>query len=259
MTFVINLAFSRNKSTPYLSIYSKSSNWVKKPRVSTVFFSCQSLIDSVHFLIDNSYFCFGNLIFRQIIGVPIGVSPGPFLANLTLWYFEYNFINSLYKSDYRNALKLRNTFRLIDDISSINSDGYFGSIFHKIYPSSLVLNKENSIDSEANILDLDISIVDGKFATMIYDKRDAFKFPVVRLVPRFSNKSENLGYSSFYSHIIRCSRICNNFEGFKSRILFLFDLFVKSDFSSNRLICMYRKCLHRFDILDQFPDSMNVL
>ena len=131
------------------------------------------------FLLDNSYFCFGDLIFRQFIGVPIGVSPGPYLANLTLWYFEYIFISSLYKSDYRSALKLNYTFRLIDDITYINSDGHFNSLVHKIYPSSLVLNKENSIDLEANVLDLDICVVDGTFKTNIYDKRDHFKFPVV--------------------------------------------------------------------------------
>ena len=134
--------------------------YFRKMSHSTIYFDCDMLISSVNFLIDNSYFCFGDLIFRQIIGVPIGVGPGPYFANLTLWYFEFKFINSLYKSDYRSALKLRNTFRLIDDITSINSDGHFQSICKQIYPSSLVLNKENSIDSEANVLDLDICIVE---------------------------------------------------------------------------------------------------
>ena len=122
-----------------------------------------SLINSVCFLVDNSYFCFGDLCFRQVIGVPIGVDPGPYIANFTLWFYEFNFISSLYKKDYRRALALRNTFRLIDDISTLNSDGVFQELAREIYPSSLILNKENVNDNEADILDLNISLKDGKF------------------------------------------------------------------------------------------------
>ena len=53
---------------------------------------------------------------------------------------------SLYKKDYRHALALRNTFRLIDDISTLNSDGVFQELVGKIYPSSLISNKENIND-----------------------------------------------------------------------------------------------------------------
>ncbi len=131
LTFVINLAFNRNKSKPFISVYNKSSNFVKKPRSSTISFDCKSLIDSVCFLVDNSYFCLGSLYFRQVIGVHIGVDPGPYIANFTLWCYEFNFISSLYKSDYRRALKLNNTFGLIDDISTLNSDGVFRNFIVK--------------------------------------------------------------------------------------------------------------------------------
>ena len=67
-----------------------------------------------------------------------------------------NFMSFLYKKDYRRALALRNTFRLIDDISILNSDGVFQELAREIYPSSLILNKENINDNEADILDLNI-------------------------------------------------------------------------------------------------------
>ena len=97
-------------------------------------------------------------------------------------------------------------------------------------------------------------MVDGTFRTNIYDKRDHFKFPVVRLVPRFSNRPDSLGYSIFYSQIIRCSRVCNNFIGFKSRILLLFDLFVECKFLPVKLINVYRKCINRYKILEKFVE-----
>ena len=157
MTFIINLAFNRNKSKPFISVYNNSSNFVKKRRNSTIYFDNVSLIKSVCFLVDNSYFCFGDLCFWQVIGVPIGVDPGPYIANFTLWFFEFNFISSLYKKDYRRALELRNTFILIDDISTLNSDGVFQEVAREIYPSSLILNKENVNDNEADILYLSIT------------------------------------------------------------------------------------------------------
>ena len=45
-------------------------------------------------------------------------------------------------------------------------------------------DKENEVDSAANVLDLDISInVEGKFSCKVYDKRDNFGFKVVKFQP----------------------------------------------------------------------------
>ena len=134
---VVKLAFRHSKCN-YISIYNKGFAWVKKPRESTFKFSVESLIDTIDFVLDNSYFSMGSNIFRQIVGVPIGVDPGPFIANLTLFYYEYKYLDRLYKIDYFSAKRLNNSFRLIDDITSINSDGVFQEHFKSIYPDSLV-------------------------------------------------------------------------------------------------------------------------
>ena len=54
----------------------------------------------------------------------------------------------------------------------------------------------------------------------VSDKRDKFKFSVVRLTPRFSNQSDNVGYCTFALLVIRFTRICNNIDGVRVRILF---------------------------------------
>ena len=189
------------------------------------------------------------------------MDPGPYIANLTLWFYEYSFISSLYKSDYRRALKLNKTFRLIDDISTINSDGFFQELFSHIYPSSLTLNKENVNDMSADILDLNITIEDGKFITNVYDKRDKFKFLVVRLTPRFSNQSDKIGYCTFISQIIRFCRICNNIEGVKARILILSNLFVQLGFASTRRRSTFYKCISRHKFNEQIIglNSINIM
>ena len=81
----------------------------------------------------------GDSVYRQTIGVPIGIDSGPFIANLTLWYFENKFLEGTYKTKYIVTRKLRYTFRLIDDITTINSDGYFKEYVDNIYPACLEL------------------------------------------------------------------------------------------------------------------------
>ena len=67
--------------------------------------------------------------------------------------------------------------RLIDDISSLNSDDIFQELVTcEIDPSSLVLNKENDSDNGADIPDLNVSLKDSKFIYNVYDKRDKFNF-----------------------------------------------------------------------------------
>ena len=38
-------------------------------------------------------------MFRQIIVVSMGVDLGPFIANLTLWYYENKYLDKLYYVD----------------------------------------------------------------------------------------------------------------------------------------------------------------
>ena len=50
------------------------------------------LIEMLEFLIDNIYIRVGKEIFRQQVGIPMGTDCAPFLANLFLFYLEYNYM-----------------------------------------------------------------------------------------------------------------------------------------------------------------------
>ena len=218
-------------------------------------FSAKNLIEVICFIIDNSFFRLGELVFKQDIGIPIGVDPGPLLANLTLWYYEYLYISNLYKRDYASACKLNLTFRLIDDITSINSDGVFGKHCAGMYPGSLILNKENSVDSGADVLELTIEIGgDSKFKVSVYDKRDSYKFNVIRFSPRVSNIPENIGYSTFTSQIIRYIKICTEFESCEIRIVNLYNMCTTLGYDGNKLKCAFRKLLRRHNLCNKFPE-----
>ena len=49
----------------------------------------------------------------------------------------------------------------------------------EIYPTEQQLNKANSSDTEAQILDLNFSITNGIVSSKIYDKRDDSNFDIV--------------------------------------------------------------------------------
>ena len=69
------------------------------------------------------------------------------------------------------------TPRYLDDI--FNNNVYFDNMVSQIYPSEFQLNKANTFDKEATILDLHLSISKDIFSTKIYDKRDDFDYQIV--------------------------------------------------------------------------------
>ena len=49
----------------------------------------------------------------------------------------------------------------------------------QIYPTELHFNKANSSDTEAQILDLNLSITNGMVSSKIYNKHDDLNFEIV--------------------------------------------------------------------------------
>ena len=73
---------------------------------------------------------------------------------------------------------LNSTSRYLDDLLNIDNY-YFEGMVNQIYPSELQLNKANTSDTEAPLLDLHLSISNGFVTSKIYDKRDDFDFDIV--------------------------------------------------------------------------------
>ena len=63
------------------------------------YFSCRELGLAIDFLIDNIYIRFGNSVFRQVIGIPMGTKSAPLLADLFLHTFEYDLMVKTMKQD----------------------------------------------------------------------------------------------------------------------------------------------------------------
>ena len=70
------------------------------------------------------------------------------------------------------------TSRYLDDILNIDNV-YFDNIVSQIYPSELQLNKANTSNTDAEFLNVHLSISNYIVSTKIYDMRDDFDFEIV--------------------------------------------------------------------------------
>ena len=133
----------------------------------------------------------------------MGSDPATFFANLFLYYYENKWINDLKKTDLLTARKIKNIFRFIDDLNSINDHNIFFDNIENIYPEELELGKENINDQEATFLDLQIKIINNQFDVSLYDKRDDFNFDIVRMPHKSSNIPSNMFYNTINAECLK--------------------------------------------------------
>jgi len=132
---LIGLRTTRPRGKSFIATNSYHPFWTND-RKSTkyTYFTCRQLCLAVNFLIDNIYVRFGNSVFRQVIGIPMGTNSAPLLSDLFLHTFEYDFMLKTMKAEMSKAVEFSTTFRYIDVLLSVNNDN-FGNSISEIYPS----------------------------------------------------------------------------------------------------------------------------
>ena len=68
-------------------------------------YSDVEVIQMLYFLIDNIFIKFAGMTFRQTIGIPMGTNCAPLLADLFLYSYEAEFMQSLQKSGCKRIAK----------------------------------------------------------------------------------------------------------------------------------------------------------
>ena len=134
---------------------------------------CQKVFNALHYLLDSIFIRFGSKLYRQIVGIPLGIYCAPCVADLFLFCFKSYYMLSL------TIIKqmLLSTSRYLDDLVNIDKP-YFEQMAGQIYPTELQFNKANLLDTGAPFLDLDLSITNGRVSTKLYDKQDDFNFEI---------------------------------------------------------------------------------
>ena len=211
-------------------------------------FNRADVIKLLNFLVDNSYILYKGKVFRQHTGIPMGIDPAPFMANLFLHYYENTYITNLVDSGkIKEAGVLKYTFRYLDDLFTIDDNSYFELVINNIYPKELVLSATNLNPTHCEFLDLDILILDGKIHTKVFDKRRTFPFNVINFPDmKFSNVPSKPSYGIYYSQILRVLRICSHLEYFVTELERLTLAFLMKGFKKELLLNIFNRFIMEY-------------
>lgn len=220
-------------------------------------FTCGEFIESLCFLIDNIFVRFGNSIYQQVIGIPMGTNCAPLIADLFLYCYESEYMQALSVENDADVIEaLNRTSRYLDDLLNIDNI-YFENIYRDIYPHELQLNKANNSDKHASFLDLDLSITNNMISSKIYDKRDDFDFDIVNFPFLDGDVPRSTSYGVYISQLIRFSRACTHVKDFNERNRTLTNKLLKQGYRYHKLRKSFSKFYYRnTPLVDKYKCSL---
>ena len=209
----------------------------------------------LEFLVDNIFVVFAGTVCQQIIGIPMGTNCAPLLADIFLYSYEAEFIQSLLSAGKKRlAFQFNFKYRYIDDVLSINNpdfENFLGQI-----------KDTTESNTSASYLDLLLSIGrDGQLRSFLSDKRDDFNFHITNFPILSSNIPSSPAYGVFISQLIQYARACSSFECFILRAMRLSNKLRGQGYVKERLKSSLRKFYGRYgDLTKQYevPPLPNV-
>jgi hypothetical protein len=240
---VIRIAFGNTKR--YVNANDFITHWCSDKTAPTCY-EFEEVIKMIEMLVDNTFFTLGNKCFKQTIGIPMGTDCAPFLANLFLFDYEYRYIMNKIKTKQYDILKsLRWCYRYIDDISILNDNDKFKTIYKDIYPNCLNLKQVNTTNQAADILDISIRINNRTAETVTYDKRNDFDFEV-KIFPHFdSNIHVDVLCNTISEQVYRHAILCNTNSGFVDTLNLMFGKLLLRGYSKDFILGGLRRVYHR--------------
>jgi hypothetical protein len=220
--------------------------------------SLNALQNLIQFLIMNTYVMNGEVLKRQVVGIPMGTNCAPNLANLYLYAYESEFIDRLVSIGKINVAKsFHMTFRLIDDTLSIDNPHWRVYIAKEysaipvngdvggIYPKALILNDTTvKRDKEVTFLGIRICDFKGKLKLSVFDKRSEFPFNVIRYPNMHSIIPTNIPYGVLTGQLYRYHRICSSITEFVKEGRKIVTILLAQGCTINRITQTIEKFLH---------------
>ena len=114
---LIEWTFKREGS-PYIACNERHAFFTSEDTKRYKLWSCQSVI----YLLDNIYSRFGTMLYRQIVGIPMGTNCAPLVADLFLFCYERDFMTSLSDVKQTEIIEaFKSTSRYLDDLLNIDN------------------------------------------------------------------------------------------------------------------------------------------
>ena len=164
----------RREEALYLAYNEERAFFASEEHKKYDLWSCQKVTNALIYLLDNIYIRFGSKLYRQNVGIPMGLNCAPLVADLFLFCCERDFMKSLTKEKRYDLIDAFNsTSRYLDDLLNIDNI-HFEHMVHRIYPAELQLNKANASDTEGAFLDLNLSIHNDIYFSLVFHELCVF-------------------------------------------------------------------------------------
>ena len=124
---------------------------------------------------------------------------------------------------------------------------------NRIYPPALHLNKAYTSDTEAQFLDLHLSISNGFVSSKIYDKRDDFDFDIVNFPVLDGDVPRSTSYGVYISQLIRFARVSSHVADFNARNKSLTHKLLQQGYRYHKLQKTFSKFYRRhYELVSKF-------
>ena len=250
----------KNYGSLYLACNDRKAFFTSSDQSRYTLWSCQNVCDALSYLLDNIYIRFGTKLYRQIVGIPMGTNCAPLVADLFLYCYERDFMDSLNHDNQADVIEAFNsTSRYLDDLLNIDNPYFEGNV-NQIYPPELQLNKANITDTEAPFLDLHLSVANGFVSSKIYDKRDDFDFDIVNFPFLDGDVPRRASYGVYISQLIRFARVCNHVTDFNARNKCLTAKLLQQGYRYHKLRKTFSKFYRRhYELISKYNVGLKTL
>ena len=208
------------------------------------FLTRERLMKWIEYLLKHLYVQVGDKIMRRVVGVPMGTSCSPFLANLMLFMFEFEWfaqeISSSRAWDVRKTERLQQLAyctRYIDDLwNPLISKEVFKEIAREMYPQWLQLDEPEFEGEEINYLDMAIKheTSTSRWSSKLYDKKEAMVLKGLKL-NKFPHPESMLSsrckYGVITSQLHRYTVACSSLAAFLEPATRLYSEYLKKGYS----------------------------
>ena len=112
----------KNYGSLYLACNDRKSFFTSYDQSRYTLLSCQNVCDVLSYLLDIIYIRFGTKLYRQIVGIPMGTNCVPLVADLFLYCYERDFMDSVNHDNQADVIEAFNsTSRYLDDLLNIGN------------------------------------------------------------------------------------------------------------------------------------------
>ena len=131
---------------------------------------------------------------------------------------------------------------------------------NSIYPPALQLNKANTSDTEAQFLDLHLSISNGFVSSKIYDKRDDFDFDIVNFSFLGGDVPLSTYYGVYISQLIQFARMSSHVADFNTRNKSLTAKLLQQGYRNHKLRKTFSKFYRQhYELVSKFNVGLKTL